>query len=178
LIGVSGQSGAFTEGVIREMHRHVDRPVIFPLSNPTTKAECTAEQAYAWTHGDALFASGSPFAPVSHRGHLFVPSQCNNMYVFPGVGMGAISCRAARITDRMFYAAARTLAEQVSDHSLTAGCLYPDLRLIREISAQIAASVCQEAFAQGLARIEQPEDLQAYIRERMFYPCYVPYQAV
>ena len=178
LIGVSGQSGAFTEEVIREMHRHVPRPLVFPLSNPTAKAECTAEQAYAWTGGDALFASGSPFAPVSHQGRIFVPGQCNNMYVFPGVGMGAITCRARRITDRMFYAAARTLAEQVSDESLAAGCLYPDLKVIREISAQIAAAVCEEAFAQGLAGIEPPEDLPAYIRERMFYPRYAPYQAV
>ena len=177
LIGVSGQAGAFTEAVIDEMHRHVRHPLVFPLSNPTAKAECTAEQAYTWTSGDALFASGSPFPPVSHQGRLFVPGQCNNMFIFPGVGMGAVACRAARITDRMFYAAARTLAQQVSEESLAAGCLYPDLKLIREISAQIAVSVCEEAFAQGLAGIERPDDLPAYIRHRMFYPRYVPYQA-
>jgi len=176
LIGVSGQSGAFTEEVVREMHRQVRRPLVFPLSNPTAKAECTAEQAYAWTDGDALFASGSPFAPVSHKGRIFVPGQCNNMYIFPGVGMGAITCRTSRITDRMFSVAARSLAEQVSDDSLGAGCLYPDLKVIREISAQIAVAVCEEAFAQGLAGIEPPPDLPAYVRERMFYPSYVPYQ--
>ena len=178
LIGVSGQSGAFTEQVIREMHHHVRRPLILPLSNPTAKAECTAEQAYAWTGGDALFASGSPFPPVSHQGRIFVPGQCNNMYIFPGVGMGAVTCRASRITDRMFYTAARTLAQQVSDDSLAAGCLYPDLKVIREISAQIAAAVCEEAFAQGLAGIEPPQDLPGYIRKRMYFPRYVPYQAV
>jgi len=178
LIGVSGQPGSFTAEVIREMHRHVRRPLVFPLSNPTAKAECTAEQAYAWTSGDALFASGSPFAPVSHDGRIFVPGQCNNMYIFPGVGMGAVTCRARRITDRMFYTAARTLAQQVSEDSLAAGCLYPDLKLIRDISAQIAAAVCEEAFAQGLAGIEPPEDLPGYLKERMFDPRYVPYQAV
>lgn len=178
LVGVSGQAGVFTEEVVRAMHRHVRQPLILPLSNPTLNSECTAEDAYAWTDGEALFASGSPFAPVTHQGRIFVPGQCNNMYIFPGVGMGAITCRASAISDRMFYVAARVLAEQVSDDSLAAGCLYPDLKLIREVSAQIAAAVCEEAFSQGLAGIERPEDLHTYIRERMFWPHYVPYEAV
>lgn len=178
LIGVSGQPGAFTEEVLREMRKHTSRPLVFPLSNPTTKAECTAEQAYAWTGGDALFASGSPFPPVTIDGRIFVPGQCNNMYIFPGVGMGAISCRAKTVTDAMFYAAARTLADQVSEDSLAAGRLYPDLKAIREISAAIATAVCEVAFEQGLASIEQPEDTLQYIRARMFHPHYVPYEAV
>ncbi len=178
LIGVSGQPGAFTEGVIREMHRHTQRPIVFPLSNPTTKAECTAEQTYSWTQGAALFASGSPFPPVTYEGRIFVPGQCNNMYIFPGVGMGAVICRAKAVTDRMFHAAARTLAEQVSDDNLAAGRLYPDLGIIREISAQIAAAVCKVAFQQGIAGIERPDDLRGFIKARMYYPCYVPYQAV
>jgi len=178
LIGVSGQPGVFEEAVIREMHRHTERPIIFPLSNPTAKAECTAQQAYAWTGGAALFASGSPFAPVTHDGRIYVPGQCNNMYIFPGVGMGAISCRARRVTNRMFYAAARALADQVSDESLAAGRLYPDLGDIREISAQIATAVCDVAFEQGLAGIERPDDMLQYIQKRMYHPDYVPYQAV
>ncbi len=178
LIGVSTQPGAFTEGVIREMHRHTPRPIVFPLSNPTAKAECTAEQAYSWTQGAALFASGSPFPPVTYEGRIFVPGQCNNMYIFPGVGMGAVICRAKAVTDGMFHAAARTLAEQVSDDSLAAGRLYPDLGIIREISAQIAAAVCDVAFEQGIAGIDRPDDLRGFIKARMYYPRYVPYQAV
>jgi malate dehydrogenase (oxaloacetate-decarboxylating)(NADP+) len=177
LIGVSGQPGAFTEEAIREMHKHTPRPIVFPLSNPTAKAECSAEQVYAWTGGDALFASGSPFPPVTVDGRIFVPGQCNNMYIFPGVGMGAVSCRAASVTDAMFYTAARTLADQVSEDSLAAGRLYPDLKAIREISAEIAAAVCEVAFEQGLAGIERPDDTLQFIRARMFHPHYVPYQA-
>jgi malate dehydrogenase (oxaloacetate-decarboxylating)(NADP+) len=175
LIGVSGKFGAFDAEALRAMRQHCDRPIVFPLSNPTTKAECTAEQAYEWTDGSAIFASGSPFEPVARAGRLFVPGQCNNMYIFPGVGMGAVSCRASRVTDRMFYAAARTLAEQVGEDSLSVGRLYPDLTLIREISARIAVSVCEVAFEQGLAGIERPEDLGSHVRQHMYQPSYVPY---
>jgi malate dehydrogenase (oxaloacetate-decarboxylating)(NADP+) len=178
LIGVSKQPGAFTERVIREMHKHVRRPIIFPLSNPTAKAECTAEQAYHWTQGAALFASGSPFAPVTVEGRIFVPGQCNNMYIFPGVGMGAVTFRIRRITDRMFFAAARTLAGQVGEESLAAGRLFPDLGGIRELSAQIAVAVGEVAFAEGLTSIDRPPDLLAYVKRKMFTPCYVPYEAV
>jgi len=177
LIGVCGQAGVFTEEALREMHRHCRRPVIFPLSNPTAKAECTAEQAYVWTDGDALVATGSPFAPITVGGRLRVPGQCNNMFIFPGVGMGAVSCRASAVTDAMFFAAARTLAGQVADDSLEVGRLFPDLRHIREISARIAAEVCRVAFEQGIAGIEPPEDPEAFIRARMFHPHYVPFEA-
>jgi malate dehydrogenase (oxaloacetate-decarboxylating)(NADP+) len=178
LIGVCGQPGTFNQEVLREMHRHCERPIVFPLSNPTSKAECTAEQAYDWTDGAALFASGSPFPPISRGKRLMVPGQCNNMYIFPGLGMGAVSCRAARVTDSMFYAAARTLAAQVGDDSLSVGRLYPDLGCIREISARIAASVCEVAFEEGVAGIERPDDMDDFIRGRMFHPHYVPYEAV
>jgi malate dehydrogenase (oxaloacetate-decarboxylating)(NADP+) len=175
LIGVSGKPGSFTEEALRTMRQYCERPIVFPLSNPTAKAECTAEQAYEWTDGKAIFASGSPFEPVARAGRLFVPGQCNNMYIFPGVGMGAVSCRASRVTDGMFYAAARTLAQQVGEDSLGVGRLYPDLTLIREISARIAVAVCEVAFEQGLAGIERPGDLEGYIRGRMYQPFYVPY---
>jgi malate dehydrogenase (oxaloacetate-decarboxylating)(NADP+) len=178
LIGVSKQPGAFSEPVIREMHKHTRRPIIFPLSNPTAKAECTAEQAYHWTNGAALFASGSPFAPVTVEGRIFVPGQCNNMYIFPGVGMGAVTFRIRRITDRMFFAAARTLADQVGEESLAAGRLFPDLGTIRELSAQIAVAVGEVAFTEGLTSMERPPDLLSYVKRRMFDPCYVPYEAV
>lgn len=177
LIGVSGQAGSFNEAVIREMHRHCERPILFPLSNPTSKSECTAEQAYEWTNGAALFASGSPFPPVTRGGHLLVPGQCNNMYIFPGVGQGVVSCQASKVTDAMFYVAARTLAGLVGEDSLAVGRLYPDLTLIREISVQIAVAVCELAFAEGLAGIERPADLEAFIRARMFIPEYLPYVA-
>ncbi len=175
LIGVSGQPGSFSETVIRAMHGHCERPILFPLSNPTSKSECTAEQAYEWTHGAALFASGSPFPPITRGGHLLVPGQCNNMYIFPGVGQGVVSCRASKVTDTMFYVAARTLAGLVGEDSLTVGRLYPDLTLIREISVQIAVAVCELAFADGLAGIERPADLETFIRKRMFVPDYVSY---
>jgi malate dehydrogenase (oxaloacetate-decarboxylating)(NADP+) len=160
------------------MHQRCPQPLIFPLSNPTAKAECTAAQAYEWTGGAAIFASGSPFQPVARSGRLFVPGQCNNMYIFPGVGLGAVSCRARHVTDAMFYAAACTLAQQVGEDSLSVGRLYPDLTLIREISTCIAAAVCEVAFEEGVAGIEPPDDIEAFIRDRMYHPHYVPYEPV
>ncbi len=177
LIGVSGQPGAFSESVVRTLCQQVERPILLPLSNPTSKAECTAEQAYRRSEGKALFASGSPFPPVDYRGKRFVPGQGNNLYIFPGVGLGAVLCRAKRITDRMFYAAARTLADQVSEDSLAMGSLYPDLGLIREISAQIAAAVWQVAAEEGVAQIEPPADLLGQIKRHQYYPRYLPYEA-
>lgn len=153
-------------------------PILFPLSNPTSRAECTADQAYAWTDGAALFASGSPFAPMTRGGRLLVPGQCNNLYIFPGVGQGVVSCRASKVTDAMFYAAACTLADLVGEDSLAVGRLYPDLTLIRDISTRIAVAVCEIAFAEGLAGIERPDDLDGFISARMFEPRYIPYEAV
>jgi len=176
LIGVSGQAGSFDQESLQTMRQHCPRPIILALSNPTSKAECTAEQAYSWTEGDAIFASGSPFAPVTYKGRIFVPGQGNNMYIFPGVGMGAVACKASKVTDRMFYAASQALAAETSEDSLSVGRLYPDLRLIREISLQIAIAVCEIAFEQGIAGIDPPDDLSQFIRQRMYQPHYVPYQ--
>jgi len=172
LIGVSGQAREFTESVVRTMARLNDRPVIFALSNPTSKAECTAEESYQWTDGRAIYASGSPFEPVEFAGRTLIPAQGNNAYVFPGVGLGVIASRARFVTDAMFAAAARTLAGQVSDELLDQGCLLPPFNQIREVSLEIAAAVAEVAFASDLARIDRPDDLRAHIQSLMYQPVY------
>jgi malate dehydrogenase (oxaloacetate-decarboxylating)(NADP+) len=175
LIGVSAIAGAFTREVIKTMARINEQPIIFALSNPTSKSECTAEQAYMYSGGRALFASGSPFAPVTLDGMTYVPRQGNNSYIFPGVGLGAIACRARKVTDAMFMAAARALAEQVSAEDLAQGSLYPPLSQVREVSARIAAAVAAVAFHDGLAGIDRPADLLGFIRTQMYAPEYAQY---
>mgnify|MGYP002067486044 CR=1 FL=1 len=177
LIGASGQPGSFDEAVINEMAKTCDRPVVFALSNPTSKSECSAEQAYRWTRGKAIFASGSPFDPVRVHGKVFVPGQGNNMFIFPGIGLGAIASGAQRVTDSMFFTAAKTLAQMVTEEELEAGTLYPDLGKIRQISLAIATSVCRLAWDQGLAQYEQPDDIREYVRSCMWHPNYRPYVA-
>jgi malate dehydrogenase (oxaloacetate-decarboxylating)(NADP+) len=175
IIGVSGQPGAFSQPVLAAMARLNERPIVFALSNPTSKAECTAEQAYTWTEGRAIFASGSPFAPVTLGGRTHVPGQGNNAYVFPGVGLGVIACGARLVTDEMFFAAARALAGQVSEEDLDQGLIYPPLTEIREVSAAIAAAVAGVAYRQGLATQPEPEDLLAFIEAQMYEPHYESY---
>ena len=175
LIGVSGQARSFTREIVARMAALNRRPIIFALSNPTSKAECTAEEAYQWTDGRVIFASGSPFPPVSLGGRTYVPGQGNNVYIFPGVGLGALVCEATKITDGMFLTAARTLAAQVADEDLALGRIYPALSRIREVSVKIAAAVADEAHRAGLARRPQPADLEADIRARMFEPVYRDY---
>jgi malate dehydrogenase (oxaloacetate-decarboxylating)(NADP+) len=172
IVGVSTATGAFNENVLKAMAAINPRPIVFPLSNPTTKAECTAEQAYRATDGRALFASGSPFEPVTLAGATYVPRQCNNSYVFPGVGLGAIICGTRRVTDEMFLAAARTLAAQVSDADLAQGSLYPALARVREVSARIAAAVAEVAHARGLVTKPRPTDVLADVRAQMYQPEY------
>ena len=176
IIGVSGQFGAFTQPALEAMARLNDRPIVFALSNPTSKAECTAEQAYTWTEGRAIFASGSPFAPVALGDKTFVPGQGNNAYIFPGVGLGAIACGARVVTDEMFFAAAQALAQQVEEEDLERGLIYPPLNEIREVSAAIAAAVAEVAYERGLATQPRPDDLRAHIEAQMYVPdykCYV-----
>ena len=177
IIGVAAVGGAFTEEVVRTMAAINKRPMVFALSNPTSKSECTAAQAYRWSDGRALFACGSPFDPVTLGGRTHVPRQGNNSYIFPGVGLGVITSRASRVTDEMFMAAARTLAEQVTTQDLEQGSLYPPLKDIREVSAHIAAAVAGVAYRRGLAQEPQPADLLAYARSRMYQPRYADYVA-
>ena len=175
IIGVAAVGGTFTQAVIEEMTRINPRPIVFALSNPTSKSECTAEQAYRWSGGRALFACGSPFDPVTIDGRTHVPRQGNNSYIFPGVGLAAVAVRATRVTDEMFMAAARTLAQQVTDADLAQGSLYPPLAQVRDVSAQIAAAVAQVAYDQGFATIPKPSDLLAYVRAQMYDPHYSSY---
>ena len=175
IIGVSGQPGAFSRPVLEAMARFNDRPIVFALSNPTSKAECTAEQAYTWTEGRAIFASGSPFPPVMLNDKTYVPGQGNNAYIFPGVGLGAIACGARLVTDEMFFAAAQALAQQVSAPDLARGLIYPPLTAIREVSAAIAAAVAEVAHRRGLATQPEPADLLEHIKAQMYVPAYKSY---
>ncbi len=175
LIGTSTKGGAFTPAVLAAMAAHNDRPVVFALSNPTSSSECTAEAAYRHTGGRAVFASGSPFAPVELDGKRFVPGQGNNVYVFPGVGLGVLATGARRVTDEMFLAAARALAAEVADDDLAVGRVYPALSRVRDVSIAVATAVAEVAYASGLATAPRPADLAEAIAERMVVPRYRDY---
>jgi malate dehydrogenase (oxaloacetate-decarboxylating)(NADP+) len=177
IIGVGATPQAFTQDVVETMARLNERPIIFALSNPTSKSECTAEQAYAWSGGKALFASGSPFDPVTLDGKRFVPRQGNNSYIFPGVGLGVVTVQSSRVTDAMFMAAARTLAESVSQEDLAQGSLYPALSRVREVSADIAVAVAEVAFREDLAGIDPPADLHDVMLRQMYDAHYVSFVA-
>jgi malate dehydrogenase (oxaloacetate-decarboxylating)(NADP+) len=170
LIGATGAPGTFTQEVIERMSAINARPTIFALSNPTSKAECTAEQAYAWSKGRAIFASGSPFAPVNYDGRLMRPAQGNNAYVFPGIGLGALASRARTLPDELFLAAARAVAGLVRQSDLNQGAIYPPLREIRKISLAIAVSVATKAYELNLARARRPRDLRSSIQKLMYQP--------
>ena len=175
IIGVAATGGTFTCEVLEAMAQLNERPIVFALSNPTSKSECTAEEAYRHTDGRALFACGSPYEPVKMEGRSFVPRQGNNSYIFPGVGLGAIASGARRITDEMFMSAALTLAQLVSNSDLAQGSLYPALPQIREVSARIAVGVAQVAYRRGLAAGQAPDDMLAHIKSHMYEPSYCNY---
>ncbi|MBO7172959.1 MAG: NAD-dependent malic enzyme [Burkholderiaceae bacterium] len=172
IVGVAAQPNAFNENVIRRMAELNERPIIFALSNPTSKAECSAEMAYRFSNGKALFASGSPFAPVDFNGQHFVPRQGNNAYVFPALGRGATFARSKTMPVGMFLAASRKLAEMVSEEDLANGSLYPSLMDIRPISEEISVAVAEYAYANGLAQNDKPEDLDAAVKASMWTPKY------
>jgi malate dehydrogenase (oxaloacetate-decarboxylating)(NADP+) len=172
IIGASGRGESFTAEIIEEMARLNERPIIFALSNPTSMAECTAEAAYRGSGGRAIYASGSPFDPVEIDGKTLVPGQGNNAYIFPGLGLGVVVSGARHVTDEMFAAAARALADVVSEEDLDKGRIFPPLGRIRQVSLAIATAVAQVAFRAGLATVPQPENLQAFVKETMFEPVY------
>jgi malate dehydrogenase (oxaloacetate-decarboxylating)(NADP+) len=175
LLGLSGQPQTFTREVVEAMAAHNERPIIFALSNPTSQAECTAEQAYTWTDGQAVFASGSPFDAVKLGNRLLVPGQGNNAYIFPGVGLGVIASRSRVVTDEMFLAAAHSLANQVSEVDLDLGRVYPKLTRIRHVSARIAADVAAMAYDRGYTDKPRPDDILADIHDHMYHPVYPHY---
>jgi malate dehydrogenase (oxaloacetate-decarboxylating)(NADP+) len=170
LIGATGAPGTFTSTVIERMCASTPRPAVFALSNPTSKAECTAEQAYAWSRGRAIFASGSPFAPVAYGGTTFRPAQGNNAYVFPGIGLGAVASRAKTLPDELFLSAARTLAGLVRQSDLDQGSLYPPLKDIRQLSLSIAVHIARKAYDLNLSRRRRPQNIRRDIEALMYRP--------
>nr|AIT70122.1 malic enzyme [Desmarestia viridis] len=173
LIGVSTLAKSFNQPVIEAMSANCERPVIFALSNPTSKAECTPEEAYRWSNGAAVFASGSPFDPVELNGKNYVPGQGNNAYIFPGIGLAAVACGATRITDLDMYIAAKALAKTVEQDRLDVACVYPHLENIREVSLKVATAVAANKYATGQASVlPQPANLEAHIRSVMYEPGY------
>jgi len=172
LIGATGTAGIFSKEIIQAMGQAQQHPVIFALSNPTANAECTAEQAYEWTQGRAIFASGSPFGVVHINGEIRVPGQGNNAYVFPGLGLGAIYSGATHISDDMLIASAKSLAQCVSQNQIDQGCLYPSLKEIREVSVQIAQAVAASAYKEGLTSKVITSAFTEEIEQTMYFPTY------
>lgn len=170
IIGVSAQAKAFSQEVIELMSELNERPIIYALSNPTSKAECTAHEAYQWSKGKAIFASGSPFAPVSVMGKTFVPRQGNNSYVFPGIGLGCVVAQPTWIPTGVFLTAAKRLADLVSQSDLDNGSMYPPLSEVRALSAEIAAAVAEYLYDNGLATNERPADILAAVKAHMWSP--------
>jgi malate dehydrogenase (oxaloacetate-decarboxylating)(NADP+) len=175
IIGVAAVGRTFTQPIVEAMASINQRPIVFALSNPTSKSECTAEEAYAWSAGRAVFACGSPFPPVNLGDKKYVPRQGNNSYIFPGVGLGVVACKSRRVSDEMFLTAADTLAAMVSESDLAQGSLYPSLSRMREVSAAIATSVADVAFRRDLAGVKKPADTAAFIRANMYQPDYLDY---
>ena len=172
IIGVSTVPKLFTQQVIEAMTQINERPIIFPYSNPTSRSECTAEEAYRWSRGKAIFASGSPFPPVEIAGRRFVPGQGNNVYIFPAMGMAVYATQARRVTEEMFIVAAKAVAEQVTDEDLSTGLIYPPQSRILEASLHVAERVAAYIFDRELARVPRPDDIAALIHERAYRPVY------
>jgi malate dehydrogenase (oxaloacetate-decarboxylating)(NADP+) len=168
IIGVSTVAKAFNQRVIEAMSRVNERPIIFPYSNPTSHSECTAEEAYRWSEGRAIFASGSPFPPVRFADRTFVPGQGNNVYIFPAIGLAVYATRAKRVTDEMFIAAARAVAEQVTQAELDIGLIYPPQSAIMKTELHAAQRVAEVIFARGLAGVPVPKDIAAFVESQTY----------
>ena len=175
LIGVSGQSQSFSKPVLQAMARINERPIIFALSNPTSMSECTAEQAYGWTEGRCVFASGSPFESVTMNGESFTPGQGNNAYIFPGVGLGAVISGSRTVPDTLFLVAAEILSSMVTDENISSGQIYPPLSSIQEVSKNIALAVARQAERDGLISSKLPNDLDQHIDKYIYRPVYKEY---
>jgi malate dehydrogenase (oxaloacetate-decarboxylating) len=176
LIGTAAQPGAFTKEIVTEMASHVERPIIFPLSNPTSKSEAVPSAVISWTGGRALVATGSPFPSVHYKGNLVRIGQCNNVYIFPGVGLGVLGAGARRVTDEMFLVAARALSEMSPALRDSRASLFPALEDAREVSRAVAVEVGLEAQRAGLARQSSREELEQRIKKRMWLPRYLKYR--
>ena len=172
IVGVSTVPKLFNQPVIEAMAEINERPIVFPYSNPTSRSECTAEEAYRWSEGRAIFASGSPFPPVEIAGQTFVPGQGNNVYIFPAMGMAVFATEATRVTEAMFIVAAQAVAEQVTDQNLAAGLIYPPQSRIFEASLHVATRVAEYIFERKLARVSPPADIAAHIRSCDYRPVY------
>ncbi len=172
IIGVSAVPKLFTREVIEAMASNNERPIIFPYSNPTSRSECTAEEAYRWSDGRAVFASGSPFPPVEIAGRRFVPGQGNNVYIFPAMGMAVFATEASRVTEEMFIVAAQAVAEQVTEENLSMGLIYPPQSHILKASVHVAERIAAYIFDQGLARTPRPKDIGTLIRDHVYRPAY------
>ncbi|VIO95194.1 NAD-dependent malic enzyme, mitochondrial precursor, putative [Brugia malayi] len=169
IIGVSTVHGAFSEQIIRKMVEINERPIIFALSNPTSKSECTAEEAIQYTKGKALFASGSPFPDVNYDGKCYKPGQGNNSYIFPGIGLGVVLFEVRHIDEEIFLIAAREVASSVTEEDISFGCIYPSLCKIREISVAIALEIGKYSYKHGIAGLyPQPENMEQYIRSQIY----------
>jgi malate dehydrogenase (oxaloacetate-decarboxylating) len=176
LIGTSAQPGSFTEGIVSEMASRVERPIIFPLSNPTSRCEAAADDLIRWTRGRALVATGSPFAPVNFEGNEITIGQCNNAFIFPGVGLGVVATKAKRVTDSMFVAAARALSRFSPALADPGGSLFPALEDVRKVSRAVAVAVGEEAQRSGLAEETSREALERAVDNKMWTPHYVRYK--
>jgi malate dehydrogenase (oxaloacetate-decarboxylating) len=176
LIGVSAQAGVFTEEIVREMASHVEHPIIFPLSNPTVNSEAKPTDLIQWTRGKVIMGTGSPFGTVEKQGKPFRVDQTNNSYIFPGMGLGVIAIRAKRVTDSMFMAAARALAEESPAKKDKSANLLPPFTKIRDVSFKVARAVAKEAIERGLAEPCPPEEIERRIKKMMWTPTYVPYR--
>jgi malic enzyme len=174
LVGATARAGTFTQGMIETMARSVDRPIVLPLSNPTSKAECTPEQAIRWTDGRAIVATGSPFADVEHAGKRHVVGQANNVFIFPGVGLGVAIAETREVTTEMFHIASATLARLVSQERLDVGAIYPHQSELRRVSFEIACAIVRYASEHNLGRRIDPDDVEATVRVAVWNPSYIP----